>query len=67
MNYYLVNVHQEICEECPHMTAGVYFLHFYLRVHITVIQKIDVCILYLENVKNVNSLHNLLNVRGRML
>ena len=52
---YPADIHQEVLEELPHVVGGVDLLHLHLRVHVAVVQEVDVGDLHLEQSEVVNS------------
>ena len=52
---YTGHVHQEVVEELPDVVRGVDLLHLHLRVHVAVVQEVDVGDLHLEQSEVVNS------------
>lgn len=45
---YSANVNQEVVKEFPHVVGGVDLLHFNLRIHIAVVQEVDISNLHLD-------------------
>lgn len=43
------HVDEEVLEERPHVLAVVHLLHFHLRVHVAVVQEVDVRRLHLQH------------------
>lgn len=46
---YPADVHEEILEQLPHVVAGVDLLHLHLRVHVAVIEEVNVRDFHLED------------------
>ncbi len=60
MTSYRVTDHRHVDEEalkqCPHVVAGVDFLHLDFRVDVAVVEEVDVRVLHLEN--NITDTHS---------
>ena len=56
---YPADVHKEILKQFPHVITGINLLHFHLRIHIAVIQEVNVCNFNLEERNRLFSKTNL--------
>lgn len=55
--HYPAYVNQKVLKQLPHMVAGVDLLHFDLRVHVAMVQEVDISNFNLKRTKNIHISH----------